>query len=262
MFNYLLRSAVRSAIRSAVNSYNTPERKGARGELKVHNALTSVLDQSEYRVLSDLILPISSGTTQLDHLVLSRYGVFVIETKNMSGWIFGDADRKNWTQVQKGGRKRSFQNPLRQKYAHVKAVQGILGIDQKLLHSFVVFTGSAEPKTEMPENVAWGLHALGQLIGVRKQNVISEEQVNDYVHRLQNQSLENTRAVREEHVRNLEKRFEAKALDPAPEPDNVADSISCPKCGGQMVKRTNRKTGDNFWGCARFPKCWGQQEIG
>ncbi len=261
MFKYLLKTAVRSAIRAAEDSYNTPERKGARGERKVHNALTSVLDEREYRVLSDLILPISGGTTQLDHLVLSRYGVFVIETKNMSGWIFGDADQKNWTQVQKGGKKRSFQNPLRQNYAHVKAVQQILGIDQKLLHSFVVFTGTAEPKTSMPENVAWGLHSLGRLIGVRKQHLISDEQVNAYVHKLQNQALENTKAARTEHVRNLEKKAAAKALDPEPRPASVASSITCPKCGGEMVKRTNKKTNVSFWGCASFPKCWGQRKT-
>jgi len=98
MLKYLLKSVARTAFRTADKSYNTPERKGARGERKVHNALNSVLDESEYRVLSDLILPIAGSTTQLDHLVLSRFGIFVIETKNMSGWIFGGgADQQKWT---------------------------------------------------------------------------------------------------------------------------------------------------------------------
>ncbi|NRA99250.1 MAG: NERD domain-containing protein [Rhodobacteraceae bacterium] len=261
MFKFLLKSAVRSAIRAADNSYNTPERIGARGERKVHNTLTSVLDASEYRVLSDLILPISGGTTQLDHLVLSRYGIFVIETKNFSGWIFGDADQKRWTQVQKGGKKRRFQNPLHQNYAHVKAVEGILGIDRKYLHSFVVFTGSAEPKTPMPENVAWGLQALGRLIGVRKQTVISDDQVNAYIHKLQNQALDNTRAARKDHVRHLEAKAAARAQPQTPKPAKTADSVACPKCGGKMVKRTGKKTGTAFWGCADFPKCWGRRKI-
>ncbi len=261
MFKYLLKSAVRSAIRAAEKDYDTPETIGARGERKVHNALTAVLDENEYRVLSDLILPIAGKTTQLDHLVLSRYGVFVIETKNMSGWIFGDAEQKKWTQVQKGGKKRSFQNPLRQNYAHVKAVEEVLGIDKKLLHSFIVFIGDAEPKTTMPENVAWGFQALSRLIGVRKQHVISDVQVNAYVHKLQNQALENTRAVRKEHVQNIEKKAAAEALATAPKAASVASSVTCPKCGGEMIKRTNKRTGAPFWGCASFPKCWGKRKA-
>jgi len=257
MLKFLLKTAVRSAIRAAEDSYNTPERKGARGERRVHNALTSVLDEKEYRVLSDLILPVASGTTQLDHLVLSRFGVFVIETKNMSGWIFGDADQHKWTQVQKGGKRRSFQNPLRQNYAHVKAVQEILGIDNKLLHSFVVFTGTAEPKTDMPENVAWGLQALGRLIAVRKQLILSDVQVSEYARKLQGQALENTKAAREEHLQNLEKKAAAKTVKPSPKQAVATDSMSCPRCGGEMVKRANRKTGDAFWGCSEFPKCRG-----
>lgn len=98
----------------------------------VHNALTTVLNEQDYRVLTDLILPVAGGTTQIDHLVLSRFGIFVIETKNMSGWVFGSADRAKWTQVQKRS-KRQFQNPLRQNYAHVKAVQEILKVDPKNL---------------------------------------------------------------------------------------------------------------------------------
>lgn len=253
----MLKFLLKSAFRAAEASYNTPERKGARGERQVHNALTSVLNEKDYRVLSDLILPLAGGTTQLDHLVLSTYGVFVIETKNMSGWIFGDAEQEKWTQVQKGGKKRSFQNPLRQNYAHVKAVQEILGIDKQVLHNFVVFTGTAEPKTDMPENVAWGLQALGRLIGVRKQHVISDAEVNAYVHKLQNQALENTRAVRKEHLQNLEKKAAAKVQTPVSKPANSAGGASCPSCGGEMVKRSNRKTGNDFWGCTSFPKCRG-----
>src|SRR6056297_1392176 len=167
----MLKFLLKSAIWAVEASYNTPERKGARGERLVHNALTSVLNEQEYRVLSDLILPVAGGTTQIDHLVLSRFGIFVVETKNMTGWIFGSAEQRKWTQVQKRS-KRSFQNPLRQNYSHLKAVQEILKVDQKVLHNIVVFTGTAEPKTAMPDNVAWGLQHLGKLIALQKEPVL------------------------------------------------------------------------------------------
>ena len=261
MLNYLLKSAVRSAIRAAERSYNTPERKGARGERLVHNVLSSVLDESKYRVFSDLILPVAGGTTQLDHLVLSRFGIFVIETKNMSGWIFGSADQQKWTQVQKGGKRRSFQNPLRQNHAHVKAVESILEVDLNVLHNFVVFTGSAEPKTDMPENVAWGLRALGKLIAARQQIVFSEIQLNALTEKLQRQALENNKAVHKQHLQNLEKKAATKTVAQSSRQSDHVSQTSCPECGGEMVKRINRKTADTFWGCAKFPKCRGTRKV-
>lgn len=261
MFKYLLKSAVRSAIRSAEQSYNTPERKGARGERRVHNALSSVLNESEYRVLSDLILPLAGSTTQLDHLVLSRFGIFVIETKNMSGWIFGSADQPKWTQVQKGGKRRSFQNPLRQNHAHVKAVESILEVDPKFLHNFVVFTGSAEPKSDMPQNVAWGLRDLGKLIGARRKIIFSDIQLNTFAAKLRGQALENNSAVRSQHLQNLEKKVAAKSVKQFTGSSAPLSQALCPKCGGEMVKRANRKTGDPFWGCVKFPKCRGTRTV-
>lgn len=258
MLKYLLKSSLRSAIRAAIKSYDTPERKGARGERMVHTALSSVLDENAYRVLSDLILPVAGGgTTQVDHLVLSRFGVFVIETKNMSGWIFGDSDQPKWTQVQKGGKRHSFQNPLRQNYAHVKAVQEVLEIDTKILHNFVVFTGSAEPKTRMPENVAWGLAELGTLIGRRQQCVLTDNELNAFTEKLQSQALGSNRVVRTQHLQNLAK----KAAEKDSQPSQSLGQISCPNCGSNMEKRTNRKTGIAFWGCKNFPKCRGTQKM-
>lgn len=260
MFNYLVKSAVRSIIRAFQRSYNTPERKGARGERKVHIALSSVLDETEYRVLSDLILPIEGGTTQIDHIVLSRFGIFVVETKNMSGWIFGSADQPKWTQVQKGGGRRNFQNPLRQNHAHVKAVECILNVDPKMLHNLVVFTGSAEPKTDMPENVAWGLRDLGKLMAIRRQTIFTDLQLSAFAETLQSQALENNSAVRRQHLQNLEKKAAAKNSTSSPRLSDFSNQNSCPECGGGMLKRANRKTGEPFWGCEKFPKCKGTRK--
>lgn len=256
----MLKFLLKSAIWAVEASYNTPERKGARGERLVHNALTSVLNEQNYRVLTDLILPVAGGTTQIDHLVLSRFGIFVIETKNMSGWIFGSADQKKWTQVQKRS-KRQFQNPLRQNYAHVKAVQEILKVDQKALNNFIVFTGTAEPKTSMPESVAWGLKDLGRLIALQREQMLSDVQVNAYSKKLRDQALENTKTVRNEHLKNLEIKAAGRKHAPARNPAVNLDQTACPKCGTEMMKRTNRKTGDAFWGCSNFPKCRGTRKI-
>ena len=74
----------------------SPTVKGARGERRVNSILDRQLPSGEFRVFHDVTLPTSQGPTQIDHIIVSRYGVFVVETKNYTGWIFGNAKSKQW----------------------------------------------------------------------------------------------------------------------------------------------------------------------
>ena len=99
---------------------------GKRGENFVSRKLLE-LDSEHYKVLDDLMLPSrgNTNTTQIDHIVVSDFGIFCIETKSYSGWIFGHAQQRHWTQVIYRYKKK-FYNPLRQNYAHIKAVEAIV----------------------------------------------------------------------------------------------------------------------------------------
>lgn len=72
------------------------------------------LDAKIYIDINDVTIQTPTGTTQIDHIIVSKFGIFVIETKNMSGWIFGSPDQAQWTQSLPGGNRFRFQNPLRQ----------------------------------------------------------------------------------------------------------------------------------------------------
>ena len=77
--------------------FNSPSRRGATGEKFVAWRLRFGLPD-EYLILNDVYLPLPDGTTtQIDHIVVSQYGVFVVETKCYKGWIFGNAESKVWT---------------------------------------------------------------------------------------------------------------------------------------------------------------------
>src|SRR5262245_49165760 len=71
----------------------------------------------DYRHFKRILVPTSRGTSEIDHLIVSRFGLFVIELKDHSGWIFGDENDAYWTAVY-FRKKFSFQNPLRQNYGH------------------------------------------------------------------------------------------------------------------------------------------------
>jgi hypothetical protein len=172
---------------------------GAAGERRVNATLSRQLNEQDYILLEDLTLPTSHGTTQLDHIVLSRFGIFVIETKNMSGWIFGGENQARWTQVIRR-HKSQFQNPLRQNHHHLKVVQNLLGIRLDQLENLVAFVGSAEPKTEMPPNVFWNRRALSNYIASRKTVRFTENEIRNFARKLRSSALDYNKETRRAHV--------------------------------------------------------------
>lgn len=111
----------------------------------------------DWMLINDVMLPSGQGTTQIDHILVSPSAVFLIETKVMSGWVFGKPGQKQWTQSFKAGRrslkagikskKFKFYNPLSQNEGHAKALLKLNIVDRWLLRPIVVFVGDAHLKT-------------------------------------------------------------------------------------------------------------------
>jgi restriction system protein len=228
----------------------SPWLKGALGEIRVHRSLRRLLDEDEYRLFNDLTLPVRDGTTQIDHVIVSRFGVFVIETKNMKGWIFGGADQAQWTQVVYR-RQSKFQNPIRQNYKHLKAVQEILRIDAHKLHGIVAFVGSATPRSAMPPDVVWGGRSLADYVKSKRVPVLSEEEFLRFAESLSGSGLRSNIRTRNAHVRHVKTQAARRLLE----------SESCPRCGATLVERTNRQSGARFLACPKFPSCRGTRKL-
>ena len=126
--------------------------KGMLGEFFVNITCKLFLDKKTYHLIKDVTLPTEDGTTQIDHIIVSQYGLFVIETKNYTGWIFGTEKQSSWTQ-QIYKTKHKFQNPLRQNYKHTCTLENMLGIQKNSAFPVIAFVGSAEFITKMPDNV-------------------------------------------------------------------------------------------------------------
>ena len=100
--------------------------KGQAGERRVSGWLNG-LDSEIYTILDDVIIPDTRegiGTTQIDHVVLSPYGIFVVETKNYAGWILGGEKRAYWSQIIYQ-EKFKFQNPYRQNFKHIACLSDL-----------------------------------------------------------------------------------------------------------------------------------------
>jgi len=130
-----------------ISLLKSPWAKGHIGELLVRLFAHWQLDKQTYRRLHNVTLNTPDGTTQIDHVFLSPYGIFVLETKNMSGWIFGSEKQAQWTQ-KLYKRTFKFQNPLRQNYKHLKALEATLGVNAEHLHSVITFVGGSTFKKQ------------------------------------------------------------------------------------------------------------------
>ena len=180
---------------------SSPEMKGRLGEHAVHQRLVKSLKPPDYVILRDVTLRTARGTTQIDHIVVSRFGLFVIETKNFSGWIFGSEHDRQWTQSFRRARV-SFQNPLRQNYAHTQALQELLALDSGKLFSVVVFTGAAEFKKSMPPKVL----PLGDLVShiqARTVPLLGADEVNRLARAIESSRLEAGAATSALHIASL-----------------------------------------------------------
>lgn len=228
----------------------TPWVKGHLGEGLMRVFMHFLLPRQHYHALHNVTLPTRDGTTQIDHVVISRFGVFVLETKNMRGWIFGSEQQAQWTQAVYR-RRYTFQNPLRQNYKHVQAVQAVLELPDEHLHSIVNFIGNSTFKTPLPRNVTHGTGFIA-LIKACTTPVLDHTQIATALERLQRARLAPGLATQQQHVRHLQQRHDPDA------------QRLCPRCGSPLVVRTvakGNKAGQTFWGCSTFPKCRTLQKL-
>ena len=156
----------------------------------------------DYHLLNHVTLRFNSETTQIDHVLISRFGVFVIETKNYKGWIFAGSGDRYWTQVLYRA-KFTFQNPLRQNYRHVAAIRELLDfLPPDAIHQVVVFTGNAEFKTTVPDGV-FTLAEFPAYVERHATEVMSANRVQFCVGRLETARLSITKRTDVEHVQQL-----------------------------------------------------------
>lgn len=215
--------------------------KGWAGEVQGTLAKKIFLDSDAYIDINNVTIPISNGTTQIDHVIVSRYGVFVVETKNMDGWIFGDEKSAQWTQCI-FGKKYKFQNPLRQNYRHTKALSDFLGINHDKFLSVVMFWGECEFKTPLPSNVM----AEGYTSYIKSHITVlfSDQEVQAIATAIKDGMLPQSWATQRQHVTSLKDRFSSGTI--------------CPKCGGTLILRTAKSgasIGSQFYGCTKYPAC-------
>ncbi len=279
-----------------VANASSPWFKGWFGEAIMRLAMWLALDKKTYHVLNNVILPAGDGTTQIDHVIVSRFGIFVVEVKAMKGAIYGSEHDRNWTQAI-GRQKYQFMNPLRQNYKHTMTLAEVIELPHEKMRSVIMLIGDAKLKTaeKLPPHVL--TRGFVSFVKSHTQQLLTEEQVATALERIEQRRVVPSLAANQQHVRNVKNlvagkqrakaertartvAVPAKPVVAAPPPmpatplpppvqapqsavavlSDASEPPVCPRCGKPMVIRTAAKgknVGGHFWGCTGFPKCRG-----
>ena len=217
-----------------------PKFSGFMGEFWVKLELRK-LPKDKYIVFNNIMIEDEKGTHQIDHLVLSKFGIFVIEMKNYYGLIKGKEFDNKWCQYL-GKHKSYFLNPIHQNYGHIKSLSNLFKLEDKYFISVICFSNQAKVDVKSNNIVTQVDYLKDEIL---KYN---EVLINDDIKKLSNiviySNIEDKK-LRSQHIKNI--RFKIN------NDKNLEDNMICPKCGNQLIERKG-KYGE-FVGCSNYPKC-------
>ena len=219
---------------------NQAEYRGRRGEQKVFSILKKLPD--EYYLLNDIVLQRNGYSVQIDHVVISPYGIFVIETKNYTGWIYGNDDCDQWTKNVYGYRY-YFGNPVKQNHSHVKALANFFYMSEDCFVPIVVFLDKADLRCSTNATVIYASQLLDEIYS-HSNSVMTLADVQRLATILDAATIE-TEDTRKEHI--------SKVYESIGRKKSMINNGICPKCGGNLVRRKGRY-GDLI-GCSNYPRC-------
>jgi hypothetical protein len=230
-----------------------PVIKGMVGEWYV-NRLLSKLD-SNYHIYHDLYVPNGEGgTTQVDHVVTSTFGIFVIETKHYKGWIFGKENQRYWTQVIYK-RKEKLYNPIWQNYGHVQALKKYFGKeDFDSIFSIIAFSQNSTFKFKEHFTSARVIQfpELIRVIQEWKVHRVSEHELKEMNRALQGLMANNKKKktqIKKQHVESIKSNQIERGWKKVV---SIQQNV-CPKCDGELSEKSGKY--GSFYGCSNFPKC-------
>lgn len=224
---------------------NYAEVKGKASEKRVCRKLERL--PKGYIVFNDLLFESNGKSVQIDHLVVAPYGIFVIETKGYSGWIFGSEDGQYWTKSVYG-HKYKFYNPILQNAGHIRFIVHLLkeiGIND-CFFSVIVFNNEATLKVRSGKSIVINRSLLKSAILSFQQPILTSEQCQSITKIIRNASSDSKdKKIKVKHKGYSQRR--------QIEVEYAERNGRCPRCGGQLILRQ----GDYgaFYGCSNYPRC-------
>ena len=153
---------------------SSPRFRGDIAQTRVRRVLAAGLEKNRYTIFNDLLVPSGGGTTAIDHVVVSRFGIFVIASCYQRGRISGTEVQDQWRRQGWLGTSR-FDNPMHRNRLQVEALQRLLDFPARVFIPAVVMVGQRGFKTKPPGQVVTPERLL-DFIRKRSRQELSPEQ--------------------------------------------------------------------------------------
>ncbi len=208
--------------------------KGKQGEKMVAKKLGKTIVGERY-VFNDVLFEINGSSCQIDHILVDKSGIYIFETKNYNGTIYGTLENKQWTQSLNFGKTtNSFYNPIKQNLTHVYKLKSLLK-KKYPIYAYTVFVQNNAPLAQGAINL---LDLKDYLLS--NYTALSAQDLEFVSNKIQ-EAMDTCSISLSQHVDNIHNKRKC-----------IEQGI-CPRCGGNLVER-NGKYG-KFYGCSNFPKC-------
>ena len=211
------------------------------GELWTKQELKK-LPSNTYKILNNIMISTNDILHQIDHIIVSKYGIFVIETKQYNGYITGNKYDKKWIR-HSHKRKYYYTNPIRQNYGHVKAICELLDFDETKVFNVVCIPSRAILRVKHDGELVRNTNICEKIISY-KTEIISD--VDDITRKIITSNITNKKLIK---LHNKEVRKKA-AFD---------SKTQCPKCGSNLITRESKY--GKFLGCSNFPDCTYKKQL-
>ena len=197
---------------SGNNFFKTVYNTGNYGEFLIFSTLEKL--KGNHILMTNLYIPKEDGTTtEIDLIMLSQTGIYVFESKNYSGWIFGDEKNKNWTQTFPNRQKKRFFNPIWQNKGHINALKSVLDLnDDYLYKSYIIFSKRCtlkEINVTSPNVKVMKRNKLNKTIMQDIElsaNILTIEEVNQIHTKLEKYMLAD-KTIKQSHVDHINAKF-------------------------------------------------------
>lgn len=169
---------------------------GWMGENNTKSALKK-LPKDKYKIINDILIETNEHTHQIDHVIVSPYGIFCIETKQYNGFIIGSKWDKKWTRIV-GKNKYPYENPIRQNYGHVKSLCELLNMDESKIYNIVCIPSTAKLRIKHDGELVRYDTIVDKILSYKDIIIDNVDEIVDTI----NKNNIKDKAIRKEHIDN------------------------------------------------------------
>ncbi len=216
---------------------------------QLNSATHHLLKSKDYRVINNICITTYFGDLQCDYLIVSQFGVFIVETFDHNGNIEGAEWQAIWKMSERKQKNKSFDNPLQQIERYKKILTNILGISKYDIFPIVVVTGAARFTSKLIENMTFGKGYLDFILG-KKRPILSQVKTEQIINIIESEQLRSSR--------------NKSVLKNTSSTKKQAKTHQCPNCGGDMIVElveSGSDVGQQLLRCTLYPTCRGSKTL-